>query len=85
MLYRTVFVVRPLRPTPFPIDMLRYETAYPHTETDSNTIQNRTRIDPAAEGVVLEKLHSEKKVRFTPERWVSFGWEIATSTTDKVG
>lgn len=84
MKYRTVFLVAPLQlGNYFPLDMLRYEGAYPREETDSYRI--RTLLDPAHderkdqlsdEVVQLVKYHNEIEPRFTDARWHSFHWTV---------
>lgn len=56
----------------FPIDMLRYEGAFPAEETDSNRIGHveETRT------VRLIKFSSEREPRWNHARWHSFGWTL---------
>ncbi|HYL22470.1 MAG TPA: hypothetical protein VEU74_11965 [Gemmatimonadales bacterium] len=77
-LFRTRFQVLPTRGGFFPIDMLRYEAAYPASESDSGKMQNRCgpHFEPV-EPVTIEKLHhSDKSPHLCDGRWQSFGWKI---------
>jgi hypothetical protein len=60
----------------FPMDMLRYDAAYPKTERDSNLIirllassEDRVRKEPWS---VRLYGHTEPTAR----RWESFGWQV---------
>ena len=55
----------------FPIDMLRYDRAWPSTESDAGTIDRsfHSRLRPQV--VILEGLSKP-----TVGRWASFGWEV---------
>lgn len=50
----------------FPVDMLRYDAAYPSTERDSGTIM----------GDGLRKVDVAMKNPPTEARWQSFGWIV---------
>jgi hypothetical protein len=57
----------------FPIDMLRYDAAFPHTEPDSYTI-----METGKRSVCLLT-----QIRPTEPRWESFGWKVVS--TRKMG
>ena len=69
----------PLKGGYFPIDMLRYEAAFPASETDSGRIERSMHGSGKADELVirLEKFHPEKTPRLNDDRWRSFGWTIA--------
>lgn len=56
----------------FPIDMLRYDSAWPASEHDSNTIEHSVthNTNGPAEVVVYARQP------LTIGRWKSFGWEV---------
>ena len=56
----------------FPVDMLRYDLAYPKSEADSLMIERTHR--PRTPGEHRVTLVSSK--RPTLGRWASFGWDI---------
>ncbi len=56
----------------FPIDMLRYDSAYPVTEDDSRVIGQRTY--EWDRGVLLQHRGVQKDWEPTLGRWKSFGW-----------
>jgi hypothetical protein len=51
----------------FPLDMLRYDAAYPASESDSYRMRERGK-----RVVWLET----KRERITPARWASFCWKV---------
>lgn len=66
---------------PFPIDMLRYDSAWPKSEMDSHLVSmtrdNEGYFRPRT--VTLETWNSPDRApiaRVTPERWESFGWKV---------
>lgn len=67
--YRKVITVRGA--TAFPVDMLRYDHAWPRTEQDSLNIQ--ATWDGGAGKQDIELLSLEMPNR---DRWSSFGWEV---------
>lgn len=56
----------------FPIDMLRYDAAWPATETDSNAIQST--FWPETKGLVQVEVYARRNL--TVGRWRSFGWDV---------
>ena len=56
----------------FPIDMLRFDLAYPRTEEDSAVIIKMFRR--VVEGSHQVQLVSSKQP--TPDRWKAFGWTV---------
>ena len=57
---------------PFPMDMLRYDRAFPYTESDSVTISSTFyRRCESYEVLVVTNL-----AKFTVDRWRSFGVSI---------
>lgn len=66
----------------FPVDMLRYDRAFPVTESDSLKIERTIRADndgPLA--VIVGRHKSSPPGRFTADRWKSFGWAIREFST----
>jgi len=57
---------------PFPIDMLRYDAAWPASETDSNIITSTHQYEN--KGLVQVEVRSRRPP--TPGRWESFGWLV---------
>ena len=56
----------------FPVDMLRYDCAYPASSADVSAMgANSPRIDVERRTVELRSYH-----RPTPDRWLSFGWVV---------
>lgn len=62
---------------PFPIDMLRYDAAWPATEEDAHEI-TRSIQQPVTRREINLKCISEgvKSQAWTSARWLSFGWTI---------
>lgn len=65
--------------SPFPLDMLRYDRAYPHTEKDSGELRRATetwsREDVTV--VLVSKTDPRKPTGHRSEgRWNSFGWHV---------
>lgn len=58
----------------FPIDMLRYDSAHPASEEDSNNIARSV----ASYGADHDALEVRVKMRGDPtlDRWKSFGWQV---------
>lgn len=70
----------------FPIDMLRYERAYPLHEADSNRIQALVEEDQrtATERVVsVAKVTDDKNPSWGTARWTSFGCTIMNERTEQ--
>jgi hypothetical protein len=59
---------------PFPIDMLRFEQAYPKSESDSNAIGSGRTLEPRTVFLVRRGIYQH----WQPEvgRWQSFRWEV---------
>jgi hypothetical protein len=57
----------------FPIDMLRYDQAYPSTETDARAIERSVETKEAVTVVVVM---DDGGLRPTHGRWASFGCEV---------
>jgi hypothetical protein len=71
----------------FPIDMLRYDSATPHKETDSGAITETFGATKTAAEVFNDHHHAKKhKVQVlmhqdpTTARWESFGWKVIDIT-----
>lgn len=65
----------------FPLDMLRYDSCYPASETDAHKIENS--FSHSGEGksakdlaITIVRAVTEPKRPFTVPRWESFGWSI---------
>ena len=81
-------VVKQSRPgSPFPLDMLRYDTCVPASESDANLI--RYTIEDHVETlkslgwngtVLLRRFERDGAGQPTDARWRSFGWEIVSLT-----
>lgn len=82
MLYRTTYKVRPVSKAwaDFPIDMLRYDSSFPATETDASTIARTFAVwEPGEEDrteVELVHLGENRDWRPTAGRWGSFDWSV---------
>lgn len=57
----------------FPIDMLRYDSAHPYREEDSNTIARSVRHE-GSEGA--DEVRVVMRGQPTEGRWKSFGWKV---------
>jgi hypothetical protein len=72
----------------FPVDMLRYDSCYPKSESDSFVIL-RTLNEDLRERVevVIMKLadHALPSSVWTEARWESFGWEIIRWSKEERG
>lgn len=67
--YQTQYVVEGSET--FPLDMLRYDEAFPARETDSHFI--------AGDGlrqITLVKCHHDREPHIEVRRWVSYGWRV---------
>lgn len=69
--YRKIITVRGA--FVFPIDMLRYDHAWPRTENDSLRIQNAIESGGTYGRQDIELYSFEMPNR---DRWASFGWEV---------
>ena len=74
---------------PFPLDMLRYDACYPHSQaavaTISETLDPHLRHQARSErGFTKDtfsvKLVSQLIVNPTKDRWESFGWKVTEVT-----
>jgi hypothetical protein len=63
----------------FPVDMLRYDSAYPATETDAHDVE-RTFFDMSNTPyrIKVAKRGTSKTDTFTAGRWQSFGATVET-------
>lgn len=61
---------------PFPLDMLRYDSAHPSSETDANRAQDAER------GRRRVTLLSTAWKAPTVGRWESFGWHVVPTTEE---
>lgn len=63
---------------PFPIDMLRYDSAFPYREEDSSLVKpvltERRRVVLCRRGV--------NESEGSSARWASFGWLVVLATAD---
>jgi len=71
------FVVTVTGSNPFPVDMLRYDAAFPRTEEDSHKIA----VDMYSGGMeprTVQVLTDQFWKHWTPavDRWRSFGWRV---------
>lgn len=70
--------------TPFPIDMLRYDSCFPAHEKDSHliirtldeTITPPLGPEPYRVEVSTLRDHRTHAMILTPARWKSFGWRV---------
>jgi len=64
----------------FPIDMLRYDTCYPSTNSDSSAIRwsfNPNAISNYSEIGPIELIHlGNKNWKPSFKKWESFGWKV---------
>lgn len=58
----------------FPMDMLRYDTAWPRNEEDAGRIEDTHRRLHPITGMWV--IHLQCIGNPTPERWKSFGWTV---------
>lgn len=76
-------VIRKLKHTAFPIDMLRYDQCFPVSGEDvakierSNTPTLTDKQEDCSD-IRLGKFSEKKDGGWTPERWESFGWVLVT-------
>jgi len=68
--------------TPFPVDMLRYDQAWPAREADSITISQLNHMHsretlPEGSEAPCVRLNTVKVP--TLDRWASFGWRVISS------
>jgi hypothetical protein len=74
-LYRTDFEVEGT--DVFPIDMLRYTSAWPKDEIDARTIEDSYDERPWRRTVVLSKYHRDPEPQIAADRWQSkFRWRV---------
>jgi hypothetical protein len=72
--YYQTFVVRSV--FEFPIDMLRYDEAFPATEQDSGKIHRSIVDHDRSELIQVARFVENKSSMPTIERWQSFGCKI---------
>lgn len=60
----------------FPIDMLRYDHAWPRTEEDSHKVAADYRSDENYPRMRTVELLSDHERAPTEDRWRSFTWEV---------
>lgn len=58
----------------FPLDMLRYDSCWPATQTD---VHNMSDHGHAVMGRCPSTIALETHGEPTSDRWASFGWEVA--------
>jgi hypothetical protein len=63
---------------PFPIDMLRYDSAWPASESSSSLIERTIRCD--TDGPVQVVICTRR--RLTVSRWESRGWKVLRQTSE---
>lgn len=74
----------------FPLDMLRHDSSYPATETDSSIAQGdedhlgRVTVRPAPRAVELAHTGTARAWLPTFDRWESFGWEVDPAVFSEV-
>lgn len=56
----------------FPFDMLRYDSCFPHDQTDAWQIRH----EEQREVTLIHRHIDSRKWRPTIERWRSFGWVV---------
>lgn len=77
--YRIVYTVAPKQGYErrhFPIDMLRYDGAFPRTEADANRIADSYHAVAVIEPIELVQVRAEKHAAVGEPRWESFGWRV---------
>jgi hypothetical protein len=62
----------------FPIDMLRYDSAWPAGPIDVELIPQHIGYMPAEHGVAIIDLISHSYSGPTDARWASFGWTVTS-------
>lgn len=58
---------------PFPLDMLRYDCAWPATEADTTLLASQLGGHRLTEGLTLRMLHTSRP---TFARWNAYGWHV---------
>lgn len=61
----------------FPLDMLRYDHAFPAEEQDSNAMG---RSDRRRVVLIARSVGASPECAVTPRRWESFGWRVVLFT-----
>lgn len=64
----------------FPLDMLRYDSAFPYDSAAAHSIADADNPEPR--DVWLGAYHPVKGVVPTAARWRSFGWSVDASTIE---
>lgn len=65
---------------PFPLDMLRYDSCFPKTQNDVQTIESNSFQSGAKVRVELERYITGKDLP-TSGRWQSMGWNVLNTET----
>ena len=66
----------------FPVDMLRYDEAFPATSADASAIALRTDDLRANESRRVVRLLTHRRLGPTLGRWQSFGWCVLSHKND---
>lgn len=61
---------------PFPIDMLRYDSAWPATQADAAAISNSLTVGGANPTIKLLRMAPDRYVGPNEARWRSHGWQV---------
>lgn len=68
----------------FPFDMLRYDSCYPASETDSAALEHHRREKRRV--TLLASIPNPQSVYFPDRaRWGSFGWTVVDGSRREVG
>lgn len=84
-LHRATFVGT----TPFPLDMLRYDTCFPWDSQDASRIATSVRgtRDTLPDGtpppIVVATYKPNASWEWTKGRWATFGWTLIRSNVEK--
>jgi hypothetical protein len=75
---------------PFPVDMLRYDGAFPEWETDSRKIESSIRMEEDGPVRVRLVAYADKDTAEThrapnKRRWESFGWKVVAQIYEVPG
>ncbi len=70
----------------FPLDMLRYDACYPHTQVDVENIITEYTPDNKGKHFTVElcRMHQDKGWKPTVGRWESFGYRVELRSALKV-
>lgn len=81
MIWVTTYTVR--GSGQFPLDMLRYDQSFPRTVDDAAAILS-SGIREVTLKCYTQGSRRRAKTCVTVPRWLSFGWEVITQTTERV-